>query len=480
MFKSRIRDDNEKTNNEILFITYVFTAVFVALIGYIIYFTAFKSDSVINNAYNIKRGELLEERTIRGSIMSGDGQVLARTVTREDGSTVREYPYGNVFAHAVGFMAQGCIGVEAMANYKLLNCSDFFADRIKNDLCGGRNHGDTVVTTLDTSLQETAASALGDRKGAVVLMDVKTGYILALVSKPDFDPNNIDDIWDDINADTENSPLLNRATQGLYPPGSTFKIVTALEYLRENENAASYEFDCTGHFEYDGVDINCYHGQNHGHMDLGLSFAKSCNSSFANISSGLDKGKFAATCNELLFNSSIPCPFSYKQSTVKLDGDSDSADLIQTGIGQGKTQITPIHMAMITSAVANRGVLMEPMVIDSVRTAGGAVIKDYKSREYGRLMSEDEAAGLRELMRGVVLNGTGSKLQGTVGYEAAGKTGSAEYSRDKTKSHAWFAGFAPFDDPQVAITVIVEGGGSGGDTAVPIARMVFDDYFNGK
>ncbi len=480
MFKSRIRDDNEKTNNEILFITYIFAAVFVALIFYIIYFTAFKSDGVINNAYNIKRGEILEEKTVRGSIFSGDGQVLAKTVTKDDGSEVREYPYANVFAHAVGFMAQGCIGIESMANYKLLNCSDFFTEKIGNDLHGIKNKGDNVITTLDTSLQTTACRALGDRKGAVVLMDVKTGHILALVSKPDFDPNNIDEIWDSVNNDTENSPLLNRATQGLYPPGSTFKIVTALEYIRENNDTSLYEFDCTGHFEYDGVKINCYHGQNHGHMDLGLSFAKSCNSSFANISSGLDKGKFGNTCNGLLFNGKIPCPFSYKQSQVDLNSDSDSADLIQTGIGQGKTQITPIHMAMITSAVANGGILMEPMVIDEIRNTGGIVVKDYKSREYGRLMSEDESAKVRELMRGVILNGTGSRLQGTVGYEAAGKTGSAEYSKDKTKSHAWFAGFAPYDDPEVAITVIVEGGGSGGETAVPIARQVFDDYFNGK
>lgn len=478
MFKSKIRDDNEKTNNEILFITYVFAAVFVALICYIIYFTAFKSDGVINNAYNIKRGELLAEKTVRGTILSGDGQVLASTVTKEDGSEVREYPYGNVFAHAVGFMAQGCIGVESMCNYKLLTCSNFITDRLSNDLNGTKNHGDTVITTLDTSLQKTACDALGDRKGAVVLMDVKTGHILALVSKPDFDPNRIEELWDSVNEDEENSPLLNRATQGLYPPGSTFKIVTALEYIRENKDISDYEFDCTGHFEYDGVKINCYHGQNHGHMDLGLSFAKSCNSSFANISSGLDKEKFGNTCNELLFNGPLPCPFSYKLSTVDLDKDSDSADLIQTGIGQGKTQITPVHMAMITAAVANNGVLMEPKIIDEIKNTQGATVKDYKNREYGRLMTVDDSEKVRELMRGVILKGTGSRLQGTVGYEAAGKTGSAEYSKDKTKSHAWFAGFAPYDDPQVAITVIVEGGGSGGETAVPIARMVFDDYFN--
>ena len=215
-------------------------------------------------------------------------------------------------------------------------------------------------------------------------------------------------------------------------------------------------------------------------MDLAASFAKSCNSSFANISSGLDKGAFGDTCSKLLFNSKLPCPFSYKLSSVNVNASSDSADVIQTGIGQGKTQITPIHMAMITAATANDGILVEPMVIDRIKNTQGRTVKKYDSREYGRLMTSEEAGKLKELMRGVVLKGTGSRLQGTTGYDAAGKTGSAEYSKDKTKSHAWFSGFAPYDDPKIAITVIVEGGGSGGETAVPIARTVFDEYFKDK
>ncbi|MCR4806453.1 MAG: penicillin-binding protein 2 [Lachnospiraceae bacterium] len=478
MFKSRIKDDNEKTNKEILVITYAFVGLFVALIIYLAWFTAFKSDSFINNSYNVKRSEILAGKTVRGPILSADGQVLAATNTLEDGTEVRVYPYANVFAHAVGFMSQGCMGVESITNYKLLTCNDFFADRIVNEMNGIKNQGDTMVTTLDTSLQMTAYNALGNKKGAVVLTDVKTGHILALVSKPDFDPNMIDAIWEDVNKDTENSPLVNRATQGLYPPGSTFKIVTALEFIKENPEPAAYQFDCTGRFEFDDVVINCYHGQDHGHLDLEMSFAKSCNSSFANISSTLDKGQFGDTCRTLLFNRKLPCPFTYKPSSVDLNKKSSSADLIQAGIGQGKTQISPIHMNMITQAVANRGILMQPMVIDEIRNSKGAVVRDYTPDEYGRLMSEQDAVGLKYLMKSVVEKGTGSRLQGTVGYDAAGKTGSAEYSKDKTKSHAWFTGFAPFDDPQVAVTVIVEGGGSGGETAVPIARMVLDDYFN--
>ena len=151
--------------------------------------------------------------------------------------------------------------------------------------------------------------------------------------------------------------------------------------------------------------------------------------------------------------------------------------MIQAGIGQGKTQITPIHMNMITSAIANDGILMKPMAILEIKNIRGGLVKHYDKKEYARLMSIDEAHALKDLMRGVITNGTGSRLKDTNGYEAAGKTGSAEYSKDKTKSHAWFTGFAPLDSPKIAVTVIVEGGGSGGETAVPIARTVFDEYF---
>ena len=178
-----------------------------------------------------------------------------------------------------------------------------------------------------------------------------------------------------------------------------------------------------------------------------------------------------------MFNSRLPSPFSYRESSVLINDKTKSAEVIQEGIGQGRTQVTPIHMEMITAAAANDGVLMHPMVISSVKNSKGVTVKTYEPTEYGRLMSSEESRILRELMREVVVNGTGSRLQGTTGYEAAGKTGSAEYSKDKTKSHAWFTGFAPVDDPEIAVTVIAEAAGSGGDAAAPVARKVFDAWF---
>ena len=470
--------DNDKANRQIMKVTYIFVGLFILLISHIFYFTAFESENFINNPYNDKRAQLLSKKIVRGTVYSRNGDVLAKTYTDDAGNETRVYPYGPVFAHAVGFVSHGSSGIEQIAGFKLLKSDDAPATRIRNDLAGIKNKGDSVITTLDTSLQATAYSALGDRKGAVVVFNVKTGEILALISKPDFDPNRIDDIWDAVNEDTLNSPLLNRATQGLYPPGSTFKIVTALEFIKENPATDKYGFDCTGSFEENGVKINCYHGQQHGHMDFSSSFARSCNSSFANISSTLNKESFGKTCDDLLFNKGIPCPYGYKNSYVDMSKDTSFGELIQAGIGQGRTQITPMHMAMITGAIANKGMLMKPMVISSVKNIVGGTVRTYGYKEYARLMSPEESLALKDLMRQVVISGTGSRLQGTNGYEAAGKTGSAEYSADKTKSHAWFTGFAPFDDPEIAVTVIVEGGGSGGETAVPIARMVFDDYFS--
>ncbi|HOO27590.1 MAG TPA: penicillin-binding transpeptidase domain-containing protein [Lachnospiraceae bacterium] len=442
--------DNKNENREIGNITYLFVGLFIVLIGYLMYFTLFVSSGFINSSYN-SRPELLAQKIVRGSILSRNGEVLAKTETASDGTESRIYPYANLFAHAVGYSTHGKTGVESIADFTLLTSNAFIGDRIENDIQGVKNQGDTVITTLDVNIQKTAYDAMGVYQGAIVVMNVKTGEILALLSKPDFDPNQINQIWDEINADSDSSVLLNRATQGLYPPGSTFKIVTALEYLKENDDdVSSYSYDCTGSFQTGDSVISCYHGQSHGHVNFTESFAKSCNSSFANIGMTLDKKEFQKTCEALLFNTELPVPYSYKESYVPITASSDTDELLQTAIGQGKTQVTPIHMALITSAIANDGILMKPYVISSVENADQDIVKSYKSQEYKRLLDEDDAEELQELMAEVVQNGTATKLKDTNGYIAAGKTGSAEYSLVKSESHAWFTGFAPTSDPEIA------------------------------
>lgn len=456
-----------------------FGLIFAVLIGYLGYFTATSRQEMINNSYN-SRQEILLSQNYRGSIYSKDGDVLAQTVPDEEENETRVYPYANLFAHIVGYSTQGRTGVEALANYYLINTSISIRNKVANNVAGVKNPGDNVYTTLDVQIQQVADSQLSIYKGAIVVTEVSTGKILAMVSHPDFDPNQIADIWDSLIESETSSVLLNRASQGQYPPGSTFKIVTALEYIRENPSTYSdYTFQCAGYFALGGSRISCYHGSSHGSVNFESSFAKSCNSSFANIGMSLDRESFAETLEDLLFDQPLPLTLAYNRSHVAVSEDMGTAEMMQTSIGQGRTQITPIHLNLITSAVANGGVLMKPYVIDHIESADGNIVKTFQPESYGRLMSEEESAILRELMTSVVENGTATKLSG-LSYTAAGKTGSAEYNDVKGDSHAWFTGFAPAENPEVCVTIIVEGAGSGGDYAVPIARRIFDAYFNGK
>ncbi len=460
-----------------------FGLLFAALIGYLSYFTATSEEEMINNSYN-SRQEILLSRNYRGTIYSRDGDVLAETrlnegVGEEDSQEeTRIYPYGKLFAHVVGYSTKGRTGVEALANYYLINTSTSLANKAANDLAGIKNPGDSVYTTLDVALQKTADEQLNIYKGAIVVTEVATGKILAMVSHPGFDPNEIGAIWDSIVEDEDSSVLLNRVTQGQYPPGSTFKIVTALEYIRENPDTYDdYSYQCNGYFSSGTGRINCYHGTTHGQVGFESSFAKSCNSSFANIGVNLEQQSFEETLEELLFNRPLPVDFPYSESKANVVDRVSMNELMQTSIGQGRTQISPLHLNMITSAIANGGILMKPYAVDRVENDEGRIVKVFEPSAYGSLMTGEEAGILKGLMESVVEEGTGRKLSG-LSYTAAGKTGSAEYNDDKEDSHAWFTGFAPVENPEICVTIIVEGAGSGGDYAVPIAKRIFDAYFN--
>lgn len=457
-------------------VTYLFVALFLGMMGYTCHYAVTHRQEMINNSYN-GRQELLVSQNTRGTIYAAGGQVLAETQTDAEGEETRSYPYENLFAHVVGYASNGKFGIESSSNYYLINSNARLADKVASDVAGAKYPGDSVVTTLDVGIQEVAYQSLGIYKGAIIVSEPSTGKIIAMVSKPDFNPNEIDAIWDDLLEDKESSVLLNRVTQGLYPPGSTFKIVTALEYIRENPDTYSqYTYQCNGKFSSGSDSINCYHGTVHGHEDFAKSFAKSCNSSFANIGVQLDRAKFGNTLNDLLFNQELQVSFAYNQSKLTIDGSTSDSDVVQASIGQGTTQITPLHVNMITSAIANKGVLMKPYLVDYVKNNENTIVKQFNPATYKKLMSEEEAAALTGLMEEVVTSGTGTKLSG-LSYTAAGKTGSAEYNSDKSQSHAWFTGFAPAQNPEVCVTIIIEGAGSGGDFAVPIAKRIFNEYF---
>lgn len=454
----------------------IFFLCFGAMVFNLVHYLEVESYDAISSEYN-KRQDLLAERNIRGKIITQNDEVLAVSGMTANGAELREYPYGVMFAHVVGYDGYGRMGIEKMANMSLLQTNDSVFDKVSNDIEERKNVGDTVVTPLNVRMQEVAFKSLGAYKGAIIVSEVETGNILAMVSKPDFDPNLIAYQWEDLMEDEESSVLVNRVTQGVYPPGSTFKIMDALAFYRQYpDEVQSYSYQCNGAISYGERKITCYHQTVHGRVDLRKSFAKSCNSSFTNIGLMLDAGEFRETLEDLLFYSELPGGMICAESDVPIDALADESVIAQCSIGQGKSQMSPYHMNLITSAIANDGVLMTPKLITEIRSSSGKTVKKYEDEVYKRLMTKEEALFLQELMCGVVEDGTGHRLQ-EAEYTSAGKTGSAEFGNNPADSHAWFTGYAPAQDPKVCVTVIIEGAGTGGDYAVPVAKRLFDAYF---
>lgn len=477
--KKKQKKAKRRKNREYTIVSYFFVLIFVSLIGYMAYFNIWERDAITSSPYNSRQNQA-EDRIVRGSILSSDGQALAYTQVDDQGNETRIYPYGNMFAHVVGYEANGRNGLESLANSSLMSTHHEYVDRLKNEILELKNPGDNVVTTLNTRLQEVAYNALGGYNGAVVVMDPKTGAVLASVSKPDFDPNTVEANWDSLVNDSTNSSLLNRATQGAYPPGSIFKIVTALTYLREHGTLDDFSYNCTGSITQEGHTIPCIYGEVHGQVDFTAAFAESCNTAFVQM--GLDLGADAIqeTAEDLLFNQELPISLDYRKSTIDLRESEGIPFLMQSSIGQGTTLVSPMHMAMIVSAIANGGELMEPYYIDHVENDAGDVVKTTSPSTYKELMSESEAETLKNLMAEVVNSGTGTQLSGE-SYSAAGKTGSAEYegSDGSIQTHSWFVGFSNVEDPDLVVAVIAEGAGTGSKVALPIAHEIFNAYYYG-
>lgn len=457
-------------------VTILFFLMFGALTGNLIFYLETQSYDAIGSEFN-KRQELLEERNIRGDIVTRNGEILAYSEMVDSETELRFYPSGPLFSHVVGYASNGKMGIEKYANMNLIQSNDSVDKRVTNNIKQEKNKGDTVVSTLNYRLQEVAFKSLGAYKGAIIVTDVETGAILAMVSKPDFDPNLIEQDWEALLLDEDSSVLVNRVTQGMYPPGSTFKIIDALAYYQQfPDEAESYKYQCNGKFSYEDRKITCYHGTKHGSVDLRTSFAKSCNSSFANIGLILDRKQFAKTLDRLLFGKTLPGNLVHNQSSVFINENSDDTEVVQASIGQGKSSVSPYHMNLITSSIANDGILMKPYLIDEIRNSSGKTVKKYEPEKEMQMLSNAEAEILKELMTEVVENGTGHRLQ-EAEYSSAGKTGSAEFGTNPADSHAWFTGFAPAEDAKVAVTIIIEGAGTGGDYAVPVAKRLFDAYF---
>ena len=465
-------------NTELGIVTYTFVFLFFLMIGYLVYLNVWKADELNANAYNTKQDANID-KYIRGSILSADGSVLAKTEVTDSGEEYRVYPYANVFSHVIGYSSNGKSGLESSCNSELLDSHASVLTQIKEEDNDQKLRGDSLIVTLNAALQQSAYDALGSYNGAVIALEPDTGKILAMVSKPDYDPNQIEAIWEELITDTSSSVLLNRATQGLYPPGSTFKILTTLAYMRQQPGAfQNFQYDCTSQLTVGDVTINCYNNKVHGQEDLKTALSRSCNTAYASIGLELDNSDFRSLCEEFLFNKALPTTLLHSTSQFALDGDSSDGEEMTTAIGQGNTLVTPLHMALLTSTVANGGVLMKPYVVDRVESYDGNVVSKTKPSKYKRLMTTEESRILTEYMTETVLSGTATSLS-WYDFSVAGKTGSAEYvSNGYAGTHSWFVGFSNVEDPDLVVAVIAEDGGTGSETAVPIAAQVFQTYYS--
>lgn len=471
--EEKINKINEKLNRPVLGITYMFAFLIIGLMAYILHFMVVDKDQVIANAAN-SRLDKYAANVVRGDIVTSDGKVVATNKGDE-----RYYPYDDLFAHAVGYSKYTKAGIELVGNYYLSDSNANVGERFVNALREDKNEGDTVIATLDYDLQKTAYDALGGADGAVVVMEPDTGKILAMVSKPDFNPNDIDAVWKEANREgSDSSILLNRASQGLYPPGSTFKVLTTLSYMRQNPiKYKKYSYSCNSEeCIFNGVSVHCYNRKQHGEQDLASALANSCNQAYADIGIDLDVDKWRDTLEEFMFNKSLPYTDASATSRFYLDGDSNAGYIPQTAFGQGDTLISPLHNAMIIATIANGGLMMKPYMIDSIENYKGTRIKKFSPSSYATLMTAKEVEVLTSYMRKVTEEGTAANYFADAAYEVAGKTGTAEYANGE-HDYSWFIGFASVENPEVVVSIVVEESDVNGVRATAVARQILDKYY---
>ncbi len=475
-----MQKEKRKINRQAMVTTIIFSCIFLFMVGYYAYFIVAKSSKIVNNSYN-KRIDRNAQMVIRGTIYSNSGKKLAYTDTKNTENDLsddtREYPYEKIFAHVVGITTHGKYGLEKLCNYDLLSTETGAFQKIINDFADNTEKGCDVYTTLDVNAQKQAYTSLGDNKGAVFAMDPDTGAILVMTSKPSYNPMTIDDIWNDLAQDSQDSRLLNRATQGKYIPGSIFKIVTTLEYMRENSDYDKFQYYCTGSAKFKGFPIKCFDGKAHYQESLKDAFAYSCNSAFSTIGDKLDIHRFQQTATQLLFQTKLPLEMDYNQSVFPLNEKSTQFEITQTSIGQGKTTVSPAHMALIAAAIAKEGKLMRPYLVDYVENSNGYVTRQTEPKIYSSLMTEQEAKQLKKYMEAVCKYGTAKIMSGQE-YQAYGKTGTAELDKNN-HVNSWFVGYAKKGNKKIAIAVVLENMLEGNSPAVNCAKKVFDSYFEG-
>jgi len=448
--------------------------IFFLTIAFLLRLVFVQGDEISKSAYN-PRLNYIDNSIKRGNIKDLDGDILAESILQSDGTYVRKYPRARMTAHVTGYSDVGKTGVEAAENFTLQTPHLEFFQRILQVVKKTEVQGNDVVLSIDMDIQSVAGDLLGNNKGAVVAIEPSTGRILALQAYPDFDPNTVKQNWESLTQD-EDSSLLNRSTQGLYPPGSTFKVVTALAAMDKMADWSTFTHECDGEVEFDNKVIHCYNGKSHGTVDMKKALAVSCNSYFAALGKKIGAINLREKADVLYCNRDYDFQLAHKKSQVALDKSSTESELVETAIGQGKTLVTPLYMAMLVSAIANDGIMMKPYLVDHIEYFNGKAGKVTVPEKITKICTPEQANLLTDMMIEVVSNGTGGAAS-VSGVSVAGKTGTAENATGS--DHSWFIGFAPAENPKVAVAVMLENSDAGA-RATPIAgkviKAVMDKY----
>ncbi|GAA2896372.1 D,D-transpeptidase PbpA [Streptosporangium fragile] len=455
------------------------------------YLQAVRADELRTDSRNT-RNFYARYEVERGRITAGD-KVLAESIDTGDNEFryARRYPEGKVYAPITGFFAPESERDIEQAENDLLDGSsaDLLIRRSIDLFTNKQTKGANVDLTINPRAQEAAYKALGasGKKGALVAIEPKTGAILAMVSIPTYDPNPLSKAnKGEVNAaynklaENKDQPLLNRAIERTYPPGSTFKVVTMAAYLESDDSLGPQtqvdapqvlDLPNTTHDLPNSGGAACGSGR----VTLSYALEKSCNTPFGKIAMGLGYDALKDQAAKFGIGESVEIPLAVANSDI--GPEEDQAALAQTSIGQRSNQMTPLQMAMIAAGIANDGVVMKPYLVNKIADAEGNEIESADPDELTTAMSEDNARKLKEMMVNVVNLGTASSAQ-IPGVTVGGKTGTAETAQGRAP-HAWFISFAPAEDPKVAVALIVESGSagddaSGGRTAAPIAKSVME------
>ena len=478
-------------NTQVIRLFGLIIVLFAVLVGFTSRWSVFEAEALRDEDEN-KRVLLEQQQIRRGTIFAADGTVIAKSFQQGRGNNrifLRRYPQGALFGHPIGysFTELGQSAFEQFHNDELIGAEAEFASLL-DELRGHRQEGDDIVSTIFPSAQQTALEALGAERGAVVAIEPQTGKVRALVSNPPFDPNSIPrrGQFTKLNKDP-GSPLLDRATQSGYPPGSTMKVVTATAALDTGEFTPSSVVNGDTGIPIDGVPLENSGGASFGPIDLTTALTNSVNTVWAQVAEEVGTDTYFEYMDRFGFGEDPPIDLPDDElapsgvvdvETGNLIGAGQPVDIGRVGIGQERLFVTPIQMAEVVATVANGGERMRLSLWDRVVDPDGRVVKRFDPRAEAEVMSAETASTLNEMMQAVVNEGTGTAAA-LSGIDVAGKTGTAEVpGREECAgepNQAWFIGFAPADDPQVAVAATVEcTSGQGGTVAAPIAKSVME------